>query len=80
MIRAMRVLLVEDEPHAAHVLAKGLREHAYVVRCRDCDGTAWAETDAPRTAGGFKVLRCVGCGHRRPDTKIEAAARARKAT
>src|SRR5438552_15374395 len=28
---AMRVLLVEDEPHAAHVLAKGLREHAYAV-------------------------------------------------
>jgi len=27
----MRVLLVEDEPHAAHVLAKGLREHAYAV-------------------------------------------------
>src|SRR6266550_663959 len=28
---AMRVLLVEDEPNAAHVLAKGLREHAYVL-------------------------------------------------
>ena len=28
---AMRVLLVEDEPHAAHVLAKGLREQAYAV-------------------------------------------------
>jgi DNA-binding response OmpR family regulator len=27
----MRVLLVEDEPNAAHVLAKGLREHAYAV-------------------------------------------------
>src|SRR5712671_3236111 len=27
----MRVLLVEDEPHAAHVLAKGLREHTYAV-------------------------------------------------
>ena len=27
----MRVLLVEDEPHAAHLLAKGLREHAYAV-------------------------------------------------
>jgi len=27
----MRILLVEDEPHAAHVLAKGLREHAYAV-------------------------------------------------
>jgi two-component system copper resistance phosphate regulon response regulator CusR len=27
----MRVLLVEDEPQAAHVLAKGLREQAYAV-------------------------------------------------
>jgi two-component system copper resistance phosphate regulon response regulator CusR len=27
----MRILLVEDEPHAAHVLAKGLREHSYAV-------------------------------------------------
>src|SRR5713101_3448739 len=27
----MRVLLVEDEPNAAHVLAKGLREQTYAV-------------------------------------------------
>src|SRR5436189_2856251 len=27
----MRILLVEDEPAAAQVLAKGLREHAYAV-------------------------------------------------
>jgi DNA-binding response OmpR family regulator len=27
----MRVLLVEDEPNAAHVVAKGLREQAYAV-------------------------------------------------
>ena len=27
----MRLLLVEDEPNAAHVLAKGLREQAYAV-------------------------------------------------
>src|SRR5919204_6418301 len=27
----MRVLLVEDEPRAAEVLARGLREHAYAV-------------------------------------------------
>jgi two-component system copper resistance phosphate regulon response regulator CusR len=27
----MRILVVEDEPAAAHVLAKGLREHAYAV-------------------------------------------------
>ena len=31
MIGAMRVLLVEDEPHAAQVLAKGLREQTYAV-------------------------------------------------
>jgi two-component system copper resistance phosphate regulon response regulator CusR len=31
MDRNMRVLLVEDEPQAAHVLAKGLREQAYAV-------------------------------------------------
>ena len=30
-IFSMRVLLVEDEPAAAHVLAKGLREQAYAV-------------------------------------------------
>ena len=28
---SMRVLLVEDEPHAAHMLAKGLREQTYAV-------------------------------------------------
>src|SRR5437773_2060977 len=27
----MRLLLVEDEPNAAHVLSHGLREHAYAV-------------------------------------------------
>src|SRR5258708_37628755 len=32
MIRMpMRILLVEDEPAAAHVLAKGLREQSYAV-------------------------------------------------
>ena len=29
--KSVRVLLIEDEPHAAQVLAKGLREHAYAV-------------------------------------------------
>ena len=28
---SMRVLLVEDEPHAAQMLAKGLREQTYAV-------------------------------------------------
>ena len=27
----MRILLIEDEPDAAHMLAKGLREHSYAV-------------------------------------------------
>src|SRR6266550_4990664 len=36
----MRVLLVEDEPHAAHVLAKGLREHAYAVDLAPDGGAA----------------------------------------
>jgi DNA-binding response OmpR family regulator len=27
----MRILLVEDEPRAAHMLAQGLREAAYTV-------------------------------------------------
>jgi DNA-binding response OmpR family regulator len=27
----VRILLVEDEPSAAHLLAKGLREQAYAV-------------------------------------------------
>jgi DNA-binding response OmpR family regulator len=35
----MRILLVEDEPDAAHVLAKGLREHAYAVDVAE-DGEA----------------------------------------
>ena len=35
----MRVLLVEDEPSAAHVLAKGLREQSYAVDIA-CDGEA----------------------------------------
>ena len=28
---SMRILLVEDEPRAAQILAKGLREEAYAV-------------------------------------------------
>ena len=36
----MRVLLVEDEPHAAQVLAKGLREHAYAVDLAPDGGAA----------------------------------------
>ena len=44
----MRILVVEDEPAAANVLAKGLREHAYAVDIAVDGGTALeqvAETD-----------------------------------
>jgi two-component system copper resistance phosphate regulon response regulator CusR len=44
----MRILVVEDEPVAANVLAKGLREHAYAVDIAPDGGTALeqlAETD-----------------------------------
>src|SRR6476659_2064781 len=41
----MRVLLVEDEPRAADILAKGLREHAYAVDVAG-DGTAAVEQAA----------------------------------
>jgi two-component system response regulator MprA len=40
--RAMRILLVEDEPHAAQMLAKGLREQAYAVDLA-ADGEAASE-------------------------------------
>ena len=40
----MRVLLVEDEPHAAHVLAKGLREQAYAVDVAADGETAIVQT------------------------------------
>jgi DNA-binding response OmpR family regulator len=36
----MRILVVEDEPAAANVLAKGLREHAYAVDIAADGGTA----------------------------------------
>jgi DNA-binding response OmpR family regulator len=44
----MRILVVEDEPAAANVLAKGLREHAYAVDIAPDGSTALeqiAETD-----------------------------------
>ena len=40
MDEIMRVLLVEDEPTAAHVLAKGLREQAYAVDIAGDGGSA----------------------------------------
>jgi two-component system copper resistance phosphate regulon response regulator CusR len=41
----MRILVVEDEPVAAAVLAKGLREHAYAVDVA-CDGSTAFEQAA----------------------------------
>jgi DNA-binding response OmpR family regulator len=41
----MKILVVEDEPVAAAVLAKGLREHAYAVDIAG-DGTAALEQPA----------------------------------
>ena len=68
---AMRVLLVEDEPHAAHVLAKGLREQTYAVdvagRRRHAPSSRSATTDydavildvmLPRR-DGFAVCRTI---------------------
>lgn len=39
----MRILVIEDEPAAAHVLAKGLREHAYAVDVAADGATALAQ-------------------------------------
>jgi two-component system copper resistance phosphate regulon response regulator CusR len=66
----MRVLLVEDEPRAADMLAKGLREHAYAVDvASDGDAAVYqaATTDydalildvmLPRT-DGFAACRAI---------------------
>src|SRR5436190_3395319 len=73
MDRIMRVLLVEDEPQAAHVLAKGLREQAYAVDVAGDGETALfqaATTDydalildvmLPRI-DGFSVCRSIRSG------------------
>src|SRR5438874_86600 len=50
----MRVLLVEDEPAAARVLAKGLREHAYAV---DVAGDGEAALFQVSTADYDAVIR-----------------------
>lgn len=42
----MRVLLVEDEPSAAHVLAKGLRENTYAVDVATDGGAALRQVGA----------------------------------
>ena len=71
----MRILLVEDEPNAARVLAKGLREHAYAVDlARDGDDALFqaATTDYDAVLldvmlplkDGFAVCRAIresGC-------------------
>lgn len=42
----MRLLLVEDEPSAARVVAKGLREHAYAVDVASDGAAALAQVEA----------------------------------
>src|SRR6187402_3091172 len=39
----MRILVVEDEPIAATLLAKGLREHAYAVDVANDGRAAWEQ-------------------------------------
>ena len=47
----MRILLVEDEPRAAHVLSKGLREQAYAVDvARDGDDALYQASTGSRCA------------------------------
>jgi len=69
----VRVLLVEDEPNAARVLAKGLREHAYAVDMAADGETALFQigtTDYDAvildvmlpTKDGFEVCRTVRAG------------------
>jgi DNA-binding response OmpR family regulator len=45
----MRILLVEDEPDAARLLAKGLREQAYAVDTRPTDALRSFERKRPST-------------------------------
>ena len=58
----MRILVVEDEPAAASVLAKGLREHAYAVdialdgraaleQIADTDYDTWPHLERPVVNG-----------------------------
>ena len=66
----MRVLLVEDEPSAARMLAKGLREQAYAVDVA-ADGETRSSRPAPPTTtpsildvmlpakDGFAVCRTI---------------------
>jgi two-component system copper resistance phosphate regulon response regulator CusR len=42
----VRILLVEDEPAAAHIIAKGLREHAYAVDVANCARAALQRASA----------------------------------
>ena len=48
----MRILLVEDEPDAARMLAKGLREEAYVVDVAGCG----EENDAASISGVNRIF------------------------
>ena len=52
----MRILLVEDEPDAARMLAKGLREQAYAV-----DVVADGETACYQAASPTTTRSCSTC-------------------
>ena len=83
----MRVLLVEDEPHAANVLAKGLREQAYAVDLAADGDTAIFQagtTDYDAVIldvmlpvkDGFAVCRAIrAAGMRRSDPDADGARR-----
>ena len=52
----MRVLLVEDEPNAARVLAKGLREQTYAVDvAADGDSALFQMATAIAVIGGIPI-------------------------
>ena len=56
----MRILLVEDEPHAAQLLAQDLREHAYAVDVAADDVEADEDEAAALMRIACRRLRPVG--------------------
>jgi two-component system copper resistance phosphate regulon response regulator CusR len=49
----MRILLVEDQPDAARMIAKGFREESYAVDVADDGETGWFKADG-RLINGLK--------------------------
>ena len=80
----MRVLLVEDEPAAAHILAKGLREHAYAVDVANDGESALQEVEDTDydivvldlmlpLRDGLSVCRAIRGWTKRPDSHRHGA-------